>query len=66
MQKVSPGAGHTRKGRTDMAEETNFSQGEAEEVKYQERKRILFFGLPWTFTKYTISQDMITLSLIHI
>ena len=60
MQKVSPGAGHTRKGRTDMAEETNFSQGEAEEVKYQERKRILFFGLPWTFTKYTISQDMIT------
>lgn len=43
-----------------MAEETNFSQGEAEEVKYQERKRILFFGLPWTFTKYTISQDMIT------
>ena len=44
-----------------MAEETNFSQGEAEEVKYQERKRILFFGLPWTFTKYTISQDMITI-----
>ena len=43
-----------------MAEETNFSQGEAEEVKYQERKRLLFFGLPWTFTKYTISQDMIT------
>ena len=60
MQKVSPGAEHTRKGRTDMAEETNFSQGEAEEVKYQERKRLLFFGLPWTFTKYTISQDMIT------
>ena len=43
-----------------MAEETNFSQGEAEEIKYQERKRLLFFGLPWTFTKYTISQDMIT------
>ena len=46
-----------------MAEETNFSQGEAEEVKYQERKRLLFFGLPWTFTKYTISQDMITVDV---
>ena len=31
-----------------------------EEIKYRERKRLLFFGLPWTFTKYTISRDMIT------
>lgn len=28
---------------------------------YLERKRILFFGLPWTFTKYEIKEDMITI-----
>jgi len=28
---------------------------------YVERKRLLFFGLPWTFTKYEIKEDMITI-----
>lgn len=28
---------------------------------YIERKRLLFFGLPWTFTKYEIKEDMITI-----
>lgn len=28
---------------------------------YVERKRILFLGLPWTFTKYEIKDDMITI-----
>jgi len=31
------------------------------EIAFQERKRILFFGLPWTFTKYMITEDMITI-----
>jgi len=28
---------------------------------FEERKRILFFGLPWTFTKYTVKSDMINI-----
>ena len=38
----------------------NVTENEGE-VKYAERKRVLFFGLPWTFTKYTITEDMITI-----
>lgn len=34
---------------------------EEEEIVYKERKRLLFFGLPWTFTKYSITSDMITI-----
>lgn len=33
---------------------------EEDEIVYAERRRILFFGLPWTFTKYTITEDMLT------
>lgn len=43
-----------------MAEEMK-NQTAEDEVKYAERRRLLFFGLPWTFTKYAITADMITI-----
>lgn len=30
-------------------------------MEYTERKRWLFFGLPFTFTKYTVKEDIITI-----
>lgn len=30
-------------------------------IEFIERKRWLFFGLPFTFTKYTIREDMLTI-----
>lgn len=50
----------------DMIEENikeigNMTAVEEKDIVYKERKRILFLGLPWTFTKYTITDDMITI-----
>ena len=32
------------------------------EIQFRERKRWLLFGLPFTFTVYTVGEDMITVS----
>ena len=36
-------------------------------MKFTEKKRWLFFGLPWTFTTYTVSDEFITVNtgLLH-
>lgn len=31
-------------------------------MAYTERKRLLFFGLPWTFTKYEVKEEVITIN----
>lgn len=31
-------------------------------MEYKERKRLLFFGLPWTFTKYTVQEETVVIN----
>lgn len=45
-----------------MADELkNFEMEVEEEPAYVERKRLLFLGLPWTFTKYTVKPSLLTM-----
>ena len=30
------------------------------QMNYKEKKRSMFFGLPWTFTYYTVTEEIIT------
>ena len=33
---------------------------ENDKRQYEEKKRVLFFGLPWTFTRYMIGEEFLT------
>lgn len=45
----------------DIEETMEENQGEGSVKEYVERKRWLFLGLPFTFTKYTINERVITI-----
>ena len=40
-----------------MAEQNTYQVDMDTTPVYQERKRLLFFGLPWTFTTYKLTKD---------
>ena len=44
-----------------MAEQNTYQIDMDTTPVYQERKRLLFFGLPWTFTKYTVTPSLLTI-----
>ena len=45
-----------------MADYKNTDAKGTEQDGFTEKKRLLFFGLPWTFTKYMLKPDLITVN----
>lgn len=55
MEEIRQGNGNDGNAREDGAKDNG-------ERKYTERKRWVFFGLPFTFTKYTVTDEVITIN----
>ncbi len=55
MEEIRQGNGNGGNAREDGAKDNG-------ERKYTERKRWVFFGLPFTFTKYTVTDEVITIN----
>lgn len=35
---------------------------EDKKIEYREKKRLVFLGLPWTFTRYTVTEEQIVIN----
>lgn len=46
----------------EIREEMQDTEEKEEAREYVERRRLLFFGLPFTFTKYTVNERVITIN----
>lgn len=51
-----------KKENENIENKTGENEAEAEKKMYIERKCWLFFGLPFTFTKYTVTDEVITIN----
>lgn len=51
-----------KKENENIENKTGENEAEEEKKMYMERKCWLFFGLPFTFTKYTVTDEVITIN----
>ena len=59
---INPAGGQTVSGQQQTLEEPDSRGAGQEKQEHVERKRWLFFGLPFTFTKYTVTDEIITIN----